>query len=96
MALFLFYKRLSDINALEIILFAYLFLVPYGLWLVGFKLMSDAEALLCTESADRPNFRPITLVGVLRRARSRSCDTCFASQSLPLFGGILAMLTSYL
>ena len=48
---------------------------PYGLWFVGLSEMSCSLALLEIASGLRPNLRPMTLVGVFPRARSRSWVT---------------------
>jgi hypothetical protein len=61
----------------------------YGLWLVGFKEIPSRDAFPLIASGVRASFSPITRVGVLCLARSRSCATSLGFQGAPLFFGFV-------
>ena len=67
------------------------FLVPYGDWFVGLRLMPFAEARDRTESGVRCIFSPITRVGVFCVANLRSWRSCAGVQGLLWFFGAFAM-----
>lgn len=57
----------------------------YGAWLVGLRLMFFSDALVLIAAGVRPNFKPITRVGVLPFARLRSSEISLGFQGLPEF-----------
>src|SRR5437868_3207862 len=63
---------------------AHFFLLPYGLWFVGFNETCCFVACERTAPSVRPSLSPITRVGVFPFARSRSAFLSPALQSLPV------------
>ena len=63
----------------------YFFLRLYGAWFVGLSDTPSLEALERTAVSVRPNFKPITLVGVFSIASTRSCFSSSLVHSLPVF-----------
>lgn len=72
-----------------------LFLFAVGLWLVGLSEILACDAFVRTESSVRPNFNPMTRVGVFCLLRDRSCETSDFVQLLPEFLLYLAIRFSF-
>lgn len=58
--------------------------------------MPCSEALLATAAGVRPNLSPMTRVGVLPFASSRSCVTCAGVHGLPELRLYFAITVSFL
>jgi hypothetical protein len=72
------------------------FLRLYGDWFVGLSETPVSDACVLTADSVRPNFKPITRVGVFSRASWRSAALSLAVQALPLFLVYLAIAFSLL